>query len=86
MSWCGFNRRLRDARTAVGMTQAELGRACYRDRKSVVSYELGHRIPNAEQLYHICAALGVSSDWLLGLDSPSRARKVPEWDTEVMNT
>ena len=64
----GFGKRLREARTAIGMTQVELAEAC--DRKHVVTicrWEKEETEPSMTDITKICKALGVTSDWLLGI-------------------
>ncbi len=74
-----FRDRLSAAMTLGGVTQADLSRRVGVDR-STVSQLLstdGARLPNAQVVGECAAALGVSSDWLLGLsDRPERAADV----------
>jgi transcriptional regulator with XRE-family HTH domain len=71
-----FRTRLQLAMGQSGTSQAELARQIGVDR-STVSQLLapdGARLPNAQVVAECAAALGVSSDWLLGLsDRPERA-------------
>lgn len=64
-----FRARAREALAASGLTQARLADAARVDR-STVSALLGAsqpRLPNAQVVAELAAALGVSADWLLGL-------------------
>ena len=68
-----MRRRLGEAMTAKGLTQAALGRATGADR-STISQLMGGgaaRLPNAQLVAECAAALGVSADWLLGLSDLS---------------
>ena len=71
MSYCGFQRRLNEAKERSGMSDYEIAAAVNRDRKAVGKWRRGENCPNAESLYAICVALGVSADWLLGLEVKS---------------
>jgi len=69
-----FRERAREAMAASHFTQARLADAARVDR-STVSALLGAsqpRLPNAQVVAELAAALGVSADWLLGL-SETRA-------------
>ena len=63
-----FARRLREARKAVHMTQAELAEWCGCEEQTVQSWERGRTSPNVIYLGRICRALGASADRLLGLE------------------
>jgi len=71
-----FRTRLLEAMAARALSQADLARQIGVDR-STVSQLLssdGARLPNAQVAAECAAALGVSSDWLLGLsDRPETA-------------
>lgn len=51
--------RLRDARTAAGMTTEALARAASVCRLSLLRYELRRRVPSAAVLARLAASLGV---------------------------
>ncbi|MEO9787882.1 MAG: transcriptional regulator [Aurantimonas coralicida] len=74
-----FRERLASAMTATGMTKSALARASGADRSTVsllLSSDDG-RLPNAQFAAEAASALGVSSDWLLGLtDRPERAAEM----------
>ena len=60
--------RLAEAMALRGMTQAALARACEVDRSTISALLAPSvRMPNAQLAADCAAALGVSSDWLLGL-------------------
>lgn len=63
-----FRLRLSEAMQRRGMTQAALARACGVDRSTLSALLAPSvRMPNAQLAADCAAALGVSSDWLLGL-------------------
>lgn len=62
-----FGRRLREVRKKRHCTQEELGEKCGAGSATIRSWEKGLRLPNAYYLPGICAALGVSADYLLGI-------------------
>jgi len=75
-----FPKRLKQAREARGLSQGGLA-AALADRtggeltQSAVSYwESGKNLPATEMLRELCTVLGVSADWLLGLDDSAPAR------------
>ena len=81
-----FRARLSRAMRETGFTQSSLARAIKVDR-STVSQALsddGARLPGAHLIGASAAALGVSSDWLLGLsDRPERAAELVASALEV---
>ena len=66
MAFCGFQSRLKKAKYMAQMNNTELARACGVERKAVSHWCSGKSYPNAERVYHLACALGVSADWLLG--------------------
>ena len=60
--------RLKEARRARGLTQAELGRLVGVGKSAISQYEHGLRLPETAILVRLAGALGVSADWLLGLE------------------
>lgn len=63
-----FGEKLRELRTAFGMTQAELA-SRLRVTKSVVSYyELHERTPSPDVLIKLADIFHVSTDYLLGIE------------------
>lgn len=74
-----FRRRLAQAIDTSGLSQSALARAIGADR-STLSQALGDsgaRLPSAHVVGACAAALGVSSDWLLGLsDRPETAADI----------
>ncbi len=71
-----FRDRLQSAMTVADMTQSALSRQAGVDRSTLSQLlkDQGARLPNAQLVAECAAALGVSSDWLLGLsDRPEQA-------------
>lgn len=71
-----FRDRLQSAMTVADMTQSALSRQAGVDRSTLSQLLKGQgaRLPNAQLVAECAAALGVSSDWLLGLsDRPEQA-------------
>lgn len=64
-----FRRRLAEAMAAAGTGRAALARAAGIDRSSITQMlaEGDTRLPGAQAVAGLAAALGVSADWLLGL-------------------
>jgi transcriptional regulator with XRE-family HTH domain len=68
-----FGDRLKQARSARGLSQADLAAALQASgievTQSAVSYwESGKNLPMLDAFVALTAALGVSADWLLGVD------------------
>lgn len=61
-----FHIRLREARGS--RTQVQVASAIGIKQQAYGRYEKGEVLPGAETLQKICFTLGVSADWLLGLD------------------
>lgn len=79
-----FAERLYELREARGWTQLELARRAFGDRSnwhsSVCLYERGKQAPGLDRLVMICRALGVSSDYMLGLtDEYKPGSPAPRW-------
>lgn len=60
--------RLKKTLEVKGMNQSDLARATGISVPAISKYVTNLRIPNASQLQRLCKALGVSSDYLLGID------------------
>ncbi len=63
--------RLRAAREARGVTQAQLAEALGTTRQQVYKYETGQQSMTADRLAEVCRVLSVSADYLLGLTGPA---------------
>lgn len=62
-----FAIRLKDYMETNRWTKAELSRRSNLSKPTVFGYVNGTREPSATAITNICRALGVSSDYLLGL-------------------
>ena len=71
-----LGKRLRQARSARGLSQAGLAQALAGAvTQSAVSYwESGRSMPTVENLRDLCGVLGISADRLLGLDANDASR------------
>jgi transcriptional regulator with XRE-family HTH domain len=66
----GLAKRIKQARDAKGWSQADLAERMPGGREAALQvshYECERRTPSAAALKDLAKALGVSSDWLLGL-------------------
>lgn len=63
-----FGCRLAQAIRARGATVPETARDIGVGKQSIYNWIGGERYPNGYTLIRLCRALGVSSDWLLGLE------------------
>lgn len=80
-----FAKRLKQAREARGLSQNGLAAALGGEvTQSAVSYwESGKNLPATETLRELCSVLGVSADWLLGLEDAAPARGAERLAHEV---
>ncbi|MGJ8617832.1 MAG: helix-turn-helix domain-containing protein, partial [Sulfitobacter sp.] len=81
-----FRTRLAAAMTQTNTTQSALARAIQADRSTLsqVLTDTGARLPSAHVIGACASALGVSSDWLLGLsDRPEQAADLVSNSFEV---
>ena len=63
----GFGERLKQARTAKGFTQKELGEKVGITKNQVCQYESEKSYPSYDALIKLCTILDTSADWLLGI-------------------
>ena len=59
--------RIKKAREMRDLDQTELGKIAGIPSTSISHFEIGTRMPSAENLYKLATALRVSSDYLLGI-------------------
>lgn len=71
-----FGQRLRELRCAFGWNQVELARRLNVSKQTVSNWENENIQPSVEMLVRLARTLGVSCDYLLGLD------QVPRLDIE----
>ncbi|NLS38598.1 helix-turn-helix domain-containing protein [Fructobacillus tropaeoli] len=62
-----FGDKLKSARRAKGLTQAELASRLNLSKGTISAYEQGLSYPSIETLAKICTYLDTSSDYLLGI-------------------
>jgi transcriptional regulator with XRE-family HTH domain len=60
-----YGQRLKEARVAAGLSQAELGRAVDLTRSSITNIEAGRQGTGAEMIVRLATVLAVSVQWLL---------------------
>ena len=63
-----FVQRLAIRRREKRYTQLSLGVAIGLDNKMVSRWECGEQLPRVQNLIALCEVLGVSADWLLGIE------------------
>ncbi len=63
-----FSERLKEARKAERLTQGQLAEKINTTDDSIFSWEKGRSQPSIEYLCALCKALGVSADYLIGLE------------------
>lgn len=73
-----FAKRLRAARLRLGLTQAELAALAQTNRGALNNWERGKSFPEVAQLIRLHKALGVTTDWLLGVEPEHDKRAVLE--------
>jgi transcriptional regulator with XRE-family HTH domain len=61
--------RIRRARKDRGLTQVTLAASLGTSQGVVSAWETGERTPTVEGLASLATTLGVSADWLLGIES-----------------
>jgi transcriptional regulator with XRE-family HTH domain len=72
----GFGQRLASLRKAAGYTQVEFATEVGITQRMVAYYEVPEAQPPAHLLPQMAAALGVSADVLLGLDTPRSPKRI----------
>ena len=65
-------RRIRKAREQKGLTREQLGERIGVSPSAIGKWETGDRTPSADTLARLSEELGVSTDYLLELDSASK--------------
>jgi len=63
-----LNGRLRAARAYLGLTQRDVAKHLHLDRSTYSYYETGKSHPSLRVLRELCEYLGVSPEFLLGLE------------------
>jgi transcriptional regulator with XRE-family HTH domain len=65
----GLGARIRSAREAAGLSQPELARRVGTSQSQIWSWEAERKMPRLDSLALVATTLGVSADWLLGIES-----------------
>ncbi len=65
----GFGKTVLNLRTARNLSQGQLGKKVGVTRSAIRSYEAGDRLPSLDSLVALSRALGVTTDYLLGLSA-----------------
>ena len=68
-----FGQRLQEARKAKGFSQEDLADLLGVSHVQVAFWEMGRNAPRVEKLPAIAGALGVSLDWLFGIEGADKA-------------
>lgn len=63
-----LSQRIREARTARGMSQVELARRVGISKQSLSNWENGNILPSVEMLTRLAWHLNITTDYLLGVD------------------
>ena len=69
-----ISNRIREAMEEKGVTQASLSRLTGLPAGTISRYANGRRNPNAEVLGKVASALGVSCDYLIGMNGGDDGR------------
>lgn len=75
--------RLRELRKKNNMTQSELGAKLNVTKVSICCYEKNVRVPGIDTLDDISNIFGVSTDYLLGKDTPVIMEGTEEYHTYI---
>lgn len=59
-----MEKRIKEARKALGWSQADLARRMFVSQPSVAAWELGHKAPHTKNLARLAMLLGVGFEWL----------------------
>lgn len=77
-----INEKIKEARTAKGMTQQQLADQVHVVRQTVSKWEKGISLPDASNIQDLCSVLGVTSSWILetgeNSDSNREAKRILE--------
>ena len=61
--------RIKSLREQRGLTQAELSKQLGITRSSVNAWEMGISVPSTQYIVELAGIFGISTDYLLGVDS-----------------
>ena len=70
-----YGKRLREARKAKGLTQIQAAELCDLEQPNYQRIESGKSDIKISMLYKICKGLGISADFILGIEVNNKAKK-----------
>ena len=59
-----MNKRIKELRKALNLTQNELGSRIGMTPNTITNYETGRRVPSNQVIFSICREFNVNEDWL----------------------
>ena len=59
-----MDKRIKELRKALNLTQNELGSRIGMTPKTITNYETGRRVPSNQVIFSICREFNVNEDWL----------------------
>ncbi len=79
--------RVKKMREQCGLTQAELAKKLGISRSSVNAWEMGISVPSTQYIVELAQLFGVSTDYLLGLQSNAvvDVTRLPEDDVNIVH-
>lgn len=75
---------IRSARQRANLSQAELAKLLSKSQTTVAAWETGRSQPDASTIVHLCEALNVSADDLLGLTTSNINPGVSSLEKEIL--
>ena len=86
MNQAAIGQYIAGKRTAQGMTQEQLAQKIGVSQKSLMRWETGKRLPDADAVEALCAALGITLPELLnGKDSPQKEEMQLTHDAQMLD-
>lgn len=64
-----FNKRFLEAKEKSGLRWIDIAKKSGLDKAQISQYKNGVHVPEADALYKLAVALGVSMEWLTGADT-----------------
>ena len=86
MNQAAIGQYIAGKRTAQGMTQEQLAQKIGVSQKSLMRWETGKRLPDADAVEALCTALGITLPELLnGKDSPQKEEMQLTHDAQMLD-
>lgn len=86
MNQAAIGQYIAGKRTAQGMTQEQLAQKIGVSQKSLMRWETGRRLPDADAVEALCSALGITLPELLnGKDSPQKEEMQLTHDAQMLD-